>query len=83
MFFIQYNYYSHTHKFKTMKSENKFRQTNNDTFSDAIGASVVTGLISILALVIAIMSVKLSFAFLLVAIIYILSIIRYKQQRDN
>jgi hypothetical protein len=66
-----------------MKSENKFRQTNNDTFSDAIGASVVTGLISILALVIAIMSVKLSFAFLLVAIIYILSIIRYKQQRDN
>jgi hypothetical protein len=72
-----------TLKNKTMKAENKFRETNNDTFSDAMSAGIVTGLISILALVIAIMSVKLAFAFLLVAIIYILSIIRYKQQRDN
>jgi hypothetical protein len=48
-----------------------------------MGAGIITGLISILALVIAIMSVKLAFAFMLVVIIYILSIIRYKQQRDN
>jgi predicted PurR-regulated permease PerM len=66
-----------------MKVENKFRETSNDTFSDAIGASVVTGLISAIALIIAILNVKLAFAFLLVAIIYILSIIRYKQMRKE
>ena len=66
-----------------MKATNEFRKTNSSTFSDALSAGIITTLVSILALVIAIMSVKLAFAFMLVVIIYILSIIRYKQQRDN